>query len=65
MSRPDHRILFWQLRQAGGTGFLYWSTSWWDGLPNAASGEPCFPDVPIHFSDLGTYKHTVSMATAC
>ncbi len=52
----DHRILFWQLRRAGGTGFLYWCLCRWTGLPNEASGEPCFPDVPIHFSELGTYK---------
>lgn len=52
----DHRILFWQLRQAGATGFLYWCVCYWDGLPNAASGKPCFPDVPIHLRDLATYK---------
>jgi hypothetical protein len=52
----DHRLLFWQLRQAGATGFLYWCVCYWDGLPNAASGQPCFPDVPIHLRDLGTYN---------
>lgn len=52
----DHRIVFWQARQHGATGLLYWSTSWWDGLPTAASGKPCFPDAPIRFTELGTYK---------
>jgi hypothetical protein len=52
----DHRLLFWQLRQAGATGFLYWCVCYWDGLPNVASGKPCFPEVPIHLKDLGTYN---------
>ncbi|HPA19276.1 MAG TPA: DUF6067 family protein [Verrucomicrobiae bacterium] len=52
----DHRILFWQARQYGATGLLYWSTAWWEGLTTAASGEPCFPDTPIRFADLGTYQ---------
>ncbi len=51
----DHRILFWQARQAGATGFLYWCVTYWHGLPNASGDEPHFPDVPIHMRDLGTY----------
>ena len=51
-----HRVLFWQVRQAGATGLLYWCVCYWNGLPNAASGKPCFPDVPIRFKDLGTYR---------
>jgi hypothetical protein len=56
VSAIDHRVLFWQARQYGATGFLYWCVCYWDGLPNAAAGGRCFPDVPIHFKDLGTYK---------
>ncbi len=52
----DHRVVFWQARQAGATGFLYWGICIWDGLPNAASGEKCFPEVPIHLKDHMTYK---------
>ena len=43
----DHRVLFWQARQAGATGLLYWCICWWHGLPGPATGEPHFPDVPI------------------
>jgi len=53
----DHRILFWQARQAGATGFLYWAVCYWHGLPGAASGEPHFPDVPIRMARLGTYDN--------
>ncbi|MDH7571684.1 MAG: DUF4091 domain-containing protein, partial [Armatimonadota bacterium] len=52
----DHRVLFWQTRQIGATGLLYWCLCWYEGLPNAASGQPCFPDVPIRFKDLSTYQ---------
>ena len=52
----DHRVLFWQIRQAGATGLLYWCLCWWNGIPNAASGKPCFPDVPIHLKDHGPTK---------
>ncbi|MEA3402639.1 MAG: DUF6067 family protein [Armatimonadota bacterium] len=52
----DHRILFWQARQAGATGFLYWFVAYWTGLPNASGDQPHFPDVPIHMRDLGTYE---------
>ena len=51
-----HRVLFWQARKAGCTGLLYWCVCWWDGLPTPARGKPCFPDVPIDFKDLGTWK---------
>ena len=43
----DHRVLFWQTRQVGAAGLLYWTTVWYNGLPSPASGEPCFPDAPI------------------
>ena len=52
----DHRVLFWQTWQAGATGFLYWGICIWDGPPSAASGEPHFPDVPIHMAEHTTYK---------
>ncbi|MBM4047409.1 MAG: DUF4091 domain-containing protein, partial [Planctomycetes bacterium] len=52
----DHRVLFWQTRQAGATGFLYWSTCWWDGLPMPSASQPCFPDAPIRLSEHSTYK---------
>jgi hypothetical protein len=58
IDRPatEHRVLFWQTRQYGATGFLYWCVCWWDGPPNADSGQPCFPAVPLHWADIGTYK---------
>ena len=28
----DHRILFWQAKKLGATGFLYWCMTWWNGL---------------------------------
>ncbi len=46
----DHRILFWQCQKAGADGFLYWSTTWWDGFTPACeckSGERCFPDAQL------------------
>jgi hypothetical protein len=53
----DHRILFWQARQAGATGVLYWCVCWWYGLPGPAGGQPPFPQVPIRFAEhLETYK---------
>ena len=35
IDRPatEHRVLFWQARQVGATGFLYWCACWWQGLP--------------------------------
>ena len=52
----DHRILFWQARQAGVTGVLYWCVCWWDGLPGPANGQAAFPQVPIRFAEhLQTY----------
>jgi len=54
----DHRVLFWQARQHGATGVLYWCMCWWDGLPTPGSdkGRKHFPDVPIRSKDHGTYK---------
>ena len=43
----DHRVLFWQVKQLGATGLLYWCVCWWYGAPNAVSGQPHFPDVPF------------------
>jgi hypothetical protein len=51
-----HRVLFWQAWHHGCTGLLYWCVCYWNGLPNAASGKPCFPETPIRLKDLGTYK---------
>lgn len=28
----QHRLLFWQQAQYGATGFLYWSTTWWNSV---------------------------------
>lgn len=28
----QHRLLFWQQAQFGVTGFLYWSTNWWNSV---------------------------------
>lgn len=28
----DHRVLFWQAKKLGATGFLYWCMTWWNGL---------------------------------
>lgn len=53
----DHRILFWQVRQAGATGFLYWAVCYWHGLPMPSTDEPHFPDVPLRFERLGTYNN--------
>ncbi len=52
----DHRVLFWQVRQLGATGLLYWCICFWDGLPSAASGGPCFPDAPIRLKDHCTFR---------
>ena len=43
----DHRILFWQAKQAGASGFLYWSLAWWDGFTPACSGRKAYPDVTL------------------
>jgi len=51
-----HRVLFWQARKAGATGLLYYCVCSWSGLPSAAWGEKCFPDVPIHLRDHWTLK---------
>ena len=54
----DHRMVFWQARQAGATGVLYWCVCYWRGLPGPPSGKPHFPDVPVRVGeDLGTYKN--------
>lgn len=52
----DHRMVFWQARQHGATGVLYWCVTIWDGLPMAHQGGPCFPDVPIRLEEHMTYK---------
>ncbi len=54
----DHRVLFWQVRQNGATGLLYWCVCWWSGLPTPgnAKGKKVFPDVPIRSIDHETYK---------
>jgi len=52
----DHRVLFWQARQAGATGLLYWCVCWWYGLPSPADGVECFPDAAVHMADTDTYQ---------
>ncbi len=54
----DHRILFWQAWQKGVTGFLYWSTTWYEGLNGAASEKPHFPDVPVYMRDTKVAQNT-------
>ncbi|MEN8254867.1 MAG: glycoside hydrolase domain-containing protein [Verrucomicrobiota bacterium] len=52
----DHRVLFWQMRKAGATGLLYWSTTWWEGFSaTPASSEPCFPDIPMKMKEHEVY----------
>jgi len=53
----DHRVLFWQTKQIGATGLLYWAVIWWSGLePTAASSKPCFPEVPLDFRQHELFK---------
>ncbi|MBN1344462.1 MAG: DUF4091 domain-containing protein [Phycisphaerae bacterium] len=56
----DHRMVFWQARQHGATGVLYWCVCWWDGLPTPGNpqykGKKVFPEVPIRSRDHGTYR---------
>ncbi|MBN2452043.1 MAG: DUF4091 domain-containing protein [Lentisphaeria bacterium] len=53
----DHRILFWQARQAGATGVLYWCVCWWDGLPGPGNNQPAFPEIPVRVAEhLATYR---------
>lgn len=58
VDRPaaEHRVLFWQVRRFGATGLLYWCVCYWNGPPAADSTQPCFPEVPIHFKEVGTYQ---------
>jgi Glycoside hydrolase 123, catalytic domain/Carbohydrate family 9 binding domain-like/Glycoside hydrolase 123 N-terminal domain len=51
----DHRMVFWQARQWGATGVLYWCICWWEGLPGPASEGPHFPDAPVQLDQAGTY----------
>ena len=53
IDRPatEHRVLFWQARQAGATGVLYWCACWWQGLPTPGAGTPRWPEVPIRMKD--------------
>lgn len=53
----DHRVLFWQARQAGATGVLYWCVCWWEGLPGPHNGQPAFPNTPVRATEhLATYS---------
>jgi len=51
-----HRVLFWQAKNAGATGLLYWCVCWWKGLPSKASGEAHFPEIPVDLSEADTYQ---------
>jgi hypothetical protein len=55
IDRPatEHRVLFWQVRKAGATGFLYWCACWWQGLPTPGADGPSWPDVPLRMKDHG------------
>jgi hypothetical protein len=46
----DHRVLFWQVRQVGATGLLYWSTTWWAGVSGPTQAQKTFPDIPFDIS---------------
>lgn len=49
----DHRVLFWQAYKAGASGFLYWSTAIWDGLPRPQDGSEIAVggvDITKHYS---------------
>ncbi len=52
----DHRVLFWQCRQYGVTGFLYWAVCWWDGFASPADSQVHFPDIPLRIEDHIMYK---------
>jgi len=55
----DHRVLFWQTKQIGATGLLYWATIWWQDLgATAYSGEKCFPQERLDFRDHPLFKNT-------
>ncbi len=58
IDRPavEHRVLFWQARQVGATGFLYWCMTYWRGLPAPVTGPKCWPRVPFRLKDLATYR---------
>lgn len=58
VDRPatEHRVLFWQTWQRKATGFLYWCVCYWRGLPTPSTGKKCWPEVPLRFGDLGTYR---------
>ncbi|MFO7973339.1 MAG: DUF6067 family protein [Candidatus Hydrogenedentota bacterium] len=47
----DHRMVFWQARQVGATGVLYWCVAWWNGIPGPSGNTPYFPEVPIVLKD--------------
>jgi hypothetical protein len=53
IDRPatEHRLLFWQTWQAQASGFLYWCSCWWKGLPTPGSAQPAWPEVPIRMRD--------------
>jgi hypothetical protein len=53
----NHRILFWQSRKAGATGFLYWSTAWFRGFNYDQEG---FPDTPIDLINHHSYQKHIS-----
>ncbi|MCP4641035.1 MAG: DUF4091 domain-containing protein [bacterium] len=47
----DHRMVFWQARQLGATGVLYWCVCWWQGIPGPSGDAPHFPEVPMVLRD--------------
>ena len=55
----DHRMVFWQARQHGATGVLYWCVCWWPGLPTPGTVKgkdaKVFPDVRLRSRDHGTH----------
>ena len=52
----DHRMVFWQARQVGATGVLYWCVCWWKGIPGPPSGKPHFPEMAVSFTEAHTLR---------
>ena len=52
-----HRVLFWQTRQIGATGFLYWSTLWHSGIEaKPYTDKPAFPERIWDYGESNMYS---------
>ncbi len=55
----DHRILFWQARELGATGFLYWTVLWHTGIePKLHAADDAFPDSLWDYSQSNMFTDT-------